>query len=126
MQRAALRGPHPSRTVFRPPRRDADIQRRHARWSAASNTLRRGRAEALALQDRQPAEVLQSGNLEGVAPLTMLGRERREESEPRKGFELRADLESGRKKFRGGTGYVPPCLVSSFQDSSNPRHARMT
>ena len=44
----------------RPPRRDADDQHRQRKVerSAASNTLRRGRAEALAPQDRQPAQVL--------------------------------------------------------------------
>src|SRR5438477_4928319 len=42
-----------------------------ARWSAglASNTLRRGRAEALAPQDRQPAQVLYLGSPEGAASL---------------------------------------------------------
>jgi hypothetical protein len=48
-------------TENRPPRRDADVQHRERKveHSAASKTLRRGRAEAHSADGRQPAQVLQ-------------------------------------------------------------------
>jgi len=61
MERAALRGPRPepNRKIGRPGGMPTPSTV-SARWSAglASNTLRRGRAEALAPQDRQPSQVL--------------------------------------------------------------------
>jgi len=56
----ATRTPPEPKPKNRPPRGDAGAQHRQRKVerSVASNTLRRGRAEALAPQDRQPAQVL--------------------------------------------------------------------
>ena len=59
LQRAALRGPTRAEPLNRPPRRDADHQRRGSRWrpGLGGTTLRRGRDEALAPKARQPDAV---------------------------------------------------------------------
>jgi hypothetical protein len=84
VQRAALRGPTRAEPLNRPPRRDADDQRRGSRWSPGlgGTTLRRGRPEALAPQGRQPDPArYNKAALQGAALLTKLGGERRNESE---------------------------------------------
>jgi hypothetical protein len=72
VQRSALRGPSVGHTVetAAPEGCRRLAPSRKVERSKASNTLTRGRDEALAPWTRQPAQVLQYGSPQGAAPHT--------------------------------------------------------